>query len=210
MKTRCVIVAGGICLSEHFNIVDDTCFVIAADSGLAHCNNSDIVPDLIVGDFDSYTGSIPSEIDVVKLPTHKDDTDLMYAARCGVERDFKDFILLGGYGSRPDQNMAMYQTLCWITDMVKNAKVSAICDGFEVFVVKNGNIKITKSNDRYLSVFAIDGDAIGVDIIGAEYQLKNANVSPNYPVGVSNVALDDTIVSVSSGKLLVMSVNKNI
>ncbi len=210
MKTRCVIVAGGNCLPEHFNNVDETCFVIAADSGLSHCNSCGVTPDLIVGDFDSFEGTIPSEIEAVRLPSHKDDTDLMYAARCGVERNFKEFIVLGGYGSRPDQNMAMYQTLCWIVDRIDGAKILAVCDGFEVYVIKNGSMTFKKSLDRYLSVFAIDGDAIGVDIIGAEYPLKDAKITSNFPVGVSNVAEKDTTVSVKSGKLLIMLVNKNI
>lgn len=210
MKTHCVIVAGGDCDLKHFKLIDNTCFVIAADSGYKHCRSANFTPDLLVGDFDSYFGKLPCDIETVKLPTHKDDTDLMFAARCGVEQNFKRFTVLGGYGSRPDQNMAMYQTLCWICDNCEGAEVKAICNGFEVYVLKNSSKTFPADKSRYLSVFAIDGDAKGVDIVGAEYELNNATITANFPVGVSNVAQSDTTVSVNSGKILIMSVDKNI
>ncbi len=210
MKNRCVIVAGGDCDLAQLNTVDGSCFVIAADSGLKHCVKANIKPDLIVGDFDSYLYELPNDIEAITLPTHKDDTDLMFAARCGVERNFKRFTVLGGYGSRPDQNLAMYQTLCWITDNCKNAEVNAKCCGFEVYLINNGAIAFPADRDRYLSVFAIDGDAVGVDIVGAEYSLNNATIKAGFPIGVSNVAVSDTEISVKQGKLLIMAVDKNI
>lgn len=210
MKTHCVIVAGGHCDINLFEFIDSTCFVIAADSGFKHCRSANISPDLLVGDFDSYFGELPSEIETVKLPTHKDDTDLMFAARCGVERNFKRFTVLGGYGSRPDQNMAMYQTLCWLCDNCDGAEVKAICNRFEIYMLKSGSMTFPADKSRYLSVFAIDGDAKGVDIIGSEYELNNASLTANFPIGVSNVAENDTTVSVKHGKILIMSVDKNI
>ncbi len=210
MKKRCVIIAGGECDAQLLRSVDDSCYVIAADSGLKHCLSADIKPDLIVGDFDSYHGELPLDVETVKLPTHKDDTDLMFAARCGVERGFCAFTVYGGYGSRPDQNLAMLQTLCWITDHCNCVHAEAVCNGFEMCIIKNNKKLFKADKNRYLSVFAVDGDAVGVDIIGAEYPLRNATVVSSFPVGVSNVALSETSVSVKDGKLLVMTVDKNI
>ena len=73
-------------------------------------------------------------------------------------------------------------------------------------MLNNSSMTFPADKSRYLSVFAIDGDAKGVDIVGAEYELNNATITANFPVGVSNVAQNDTTVSVSSGKILIMSV----
>lgn len=210
MKTRCVIIAGGDCDVSLLSNIGSEDYVIAADSGLQYCHAVGIVPDLLVGDFDSYTGPVYECTEVIKLPTHKDDTDLFFAARCGVERGFRKFAVFGGYGSRPDQNMAMFQTLHWLTENCEQPDIRAVCNGFEVFAVKNSKLTFSSDRERYLSVFAVGGTAYGVDIVGAEYPLNNATVTPSFPIGVSNVAVNDTTVSVRNGMLLIMTVDKNI
>ena len=210
MKKSCVIVAGGDCdVSSLANECIDK-YVIAADSGFYHCQNASIIPDLLIGDFDSFCGHLPLNIETIKLPVQKDDTDLMFAVRCACERNFDEILIVGGYGSRPDQNVAMFQTLSWLSHNAPQISCSAKCIGFEVFVITNGSRTFKSSKDRYLSVFSFDGNAEGVNIKGAEYELSNATVSSSYPIGVSNVADNDTIVSVEAGTLLVMLVDKNI
>lgn len=210
MKTRCVIIAGGDCDPLLFQNVCDADFVIAADSGLNHCKLNNITPDLVVGDFDSYFDELPQGVETIKLPTHKDDTDLLFASKCGIERGFTDFVIFGGHGSRPDQSFAMYSTLVWLVNAAEKVSVSAVCNGFEVFAVKNSTLNIKADKNRYLSVFSVDGDAYGVDISGAEYPLSNATITERFPIGVSNCAVNDTTVSVKNGTLLIMLVDKNI
>lgn len=210
MKNRCVIIAGGDCEPSLLESICSTDFVIAADSGLIHCKSNNITPDLIVGDFDSYFDELPQGIETVKLPTHKDDTDLMFALRCGVERGFSDFVIFGGYGSRPDQSFAMYSTLLWLVNSKENVSAAAFCNGFEAYVIKNSAMFVKADPDRYLSVFSVDGDAYGVTISGAEYPLNNATLTEKFPIGVSNCAVNDTTVSVENGTLLIMLVDKNI
>ncbi len=210
MKNSCVIVAGGDCdvLALANECIDK--YVIAADSGFYHCQNALVVPDLLIGDFDSYLGQIPQNVETVKLPVQKDDTDLMFAVRCACERNFDEILIVGGYGSRPDQNVAMFQTLSWLSHNAPQIGCSAKCIGFEAFVITNGSRTFKYSEDRYLSVFSFNGKAEGVTIKGAEYELNNATVLSSYPIGVSNVAVNDTLVSVRDGTLLVMLVDKNI
>ena len=67
--------------------------MIAVDGGYDTCRKYDIVPDLIVGDFDSVQESDMPQIaeiakfapdHVVVLPTEKDDTDMLAAIRIGL------------------------------------------------------------------------------------------------------------------------------
>ena len=76
--------------------------VIAADGGYAHMGG--IKPDLVVGDFDSL-GYVPDGESVVRHPAEKDDTDTMLAARIGIERGYRTFLLLGGVGGRLDHTL---------------------------------------------------------------------------------------------------------
>ncbi len=210
MKNRCVIIAGGDCDTEKFTEILETDYLIAADSGLKYTESAGIVPDLIVGDFDSYKGAIPTDVEVLKLPTRKNDTDLLYALRCGVERGYNDFLIFGGYGSRPDQNLAMLQSLVWLCENCDTACVRAVCCGFEVYAIKNKSINLQLDRNKYLSVFSISNDAKCVDIVGADYPLSNATVTPSFPIGVSNESEGKVTVSVKDGTLIIMTVVKNI
>ncbi len=210
MNRRCIIIAGGdveISRLKAFLCEDD--FVIAADSGYRYCQNLNIIPDLLVGDFDSYIGELPKNLNVVKLPKQKDDTDLLYALRCGVERCFLEFVIFGGYGSRPDQSFAMYQSLLWLKNNQPNASCLAVCNGFEVTVLKNEKTDLFVGENRYISVFAFGGEAV-VDISGASYSVSDYKLTPDFPIGVSNEAVYSCTINVKSGAVLVMSVDKNI
>ena len=75
--------------------------MIAVDGGYDTCRKYDIVPDLIVGDFDSVQESDMPQIaeiakiapdHVVLLPTEKDDTDMLAAIRIGLEKAVRNFI----------------------------------------------------------------------------------------------------------------------
>ena len=74
-------------------------FIIALDGGLVFCEEQGIVPDMIVGDFDSLPlakqkllEKYPQEI-IYRLPCEKDDTDTLAALRLAVERGFVQFII---------------------------------------------------------------------------------------------------------------------
>ncbi len=211
MTGRCIIIGGGdCCVSEIFDYNKDTDFLIAADGGYKYCLDFNLTPDLIIGDFDSYSGSLPNDIEIVKLPTKKDDTDLIFAAKCGIDRGFTSFLILGGYGSRPDHNFALYQTMHFIKTKVLNSTCVARGKGFEAYIICNESKEFLFKYARYLSVFALGGDAEGVTIVGAEYPLDNAVLSPMFPLGVSNACCDKCTVSVKSGSLLIMTVDKDL
>ena len=72
-------------------------YVIAADRGFDSLLAYGVMPDLAVGDFDSL-GHRPNHPNVIQLPAEKDDTDMVYALRKGLEMGYRRFILLGGVG----------------------------------------------------------------------------------------------------------------
>ena len=80
-------------------VIPSGAFVIAADAGLKHLEAINIVPDLIVGDFDSL-GEIPSGENVVYHKPEKDDTDMLLAVREALNRGARTIIIYGGLGGR--------------------------------------------------------------------------------------------------------------
>ncbi|MDB5038779.1 MAG: hypothetical protein JWQ35_2307, partial [Bacteriovoracaceae bacterium] len=63
--------------------IEEADFLIAADGGAKHCAALDIVPDLLIGDFDSVPSDLLKELRaktiLYKFPRDKDFTDLKLA-----------------------------------------------------------------------------------------------------------------------------------
>lgn len=74
---------------------DDSDYVIAADAGFEYCTENCIIPDLVLGDFDSL-GKAPKHPNVLQLPVEKDDTDTMFALKLGLEKGYRRFYIYGG------------------------------------------------------------------------------------------------------------------
>ena len=81
IKTKCIIITGGDC--DVIGSIPGNAYVIACDKGLQYAENASIIPDLIVGDFDSVDAStdLSAYENVVRFPKEKDDTDTMLAIK---------------------------------------------------------------------------------------------------------------------------------
>lgn len=204
--SRCVIVGGGECKSPAFAraLLKPGDFIIAADRGLLHLQTMGIVPHLAVGDFDSYQGQPTAQAECIALPPEKDDTDTLYAARQGLERGYRDFLLLGGMGGRLDHTMANLAVLYFLKRQGCEGKMAdagctirMVCEEEAIFERIEGL--------RFLSVFAFDGDAAGVTLRGVKYPLTEARLTGDFPIGCSNEIIDDFArVCVKQGTVLVM------
>lgn len=176
-------------------------YVIAADGGLTVCRNEGIVPDLILGDFDSL-GKVPEGENVLQVPVEKDDTDMMLAVKQGLERGCRKFHLYGGTGGRLDHTIANLQTLLYLT---RNGAEGWLYDKMGKFtVLRNGKLELPAKPTGIFSVFAMNGDAKGVSICGGQYCVENVTFTEAMPMGVSNHFVGKTVtIEVLDGTLLI-------
>lgn len=157
--------------------------IIAADGGYSTLKKLNIKPDLVVGDFDSL-GEAPENENVIKHPIKKDDTDTLLAVKIGLEKGCKTFVIFGAIGGRLDHTIATIQTATFVAE---NGGIAYIYDGAHtVTAIKNSSIKFSKDAKGYVSIFALSGVAKGVTINGLLYELNDAEITPHFPVGVSN------------------------
>ncbi len=178
-------------------------YVIAADRGFDSLMAYGVKPDLAVGDFDSL-GHRPSHPNVIQLPAEKDDTDMVYAIRKGLELGYRRFILLGGVGGRLEHTLGNLQLLDWLArhgaqGFLAGEKTVATC-------IRDGmSLTFPPSMSGYLSVFCNSGTAEGVDLSGLKYPLTGYTLTGDFPLGVSNQFLDGPAsVSVGKGSLLLI------
>ena len=203
--SRCVI----FCAAGFENLVvpmEPEDFVIAADGGLRHTEMLGIVPDVILGDFDSL-GRVPAGANV--FPVEKDDTDAMLAVRRGLSLGFRGFLLYGSLdGPRLDHTVANFQTLQYLAD--RDAWGCLAGRDCLVTVVKNGSLRFPEGCSGTLSVFCLGPDARGVTLEGVYYPLEKGTLTPGFPLGVSNHFTGEPAeISVKDGSLLVIWEGKN-
>lgn len=203
---RCIVLTGGPlsdfdCVRPDIRPED---FIVACDSGYAAAKHFGLTPHLLVGDFDSLTGAIPTGIPVLRASTHKDDTDTILGLRCGLKRGCGEFLILGGFGGRLDHTIANLQALSFLCD--SGAQGQILANRNAAWIVRNGTLRIPKREHFYLSVFAWDGVCTGVTLEGLEYPLTDYTMRPAFPIGTSNeFAAQEAVITVKSGTLLVVA-----
>lgn len=157
-------------------------YVIAADGGLRHTQALGLVPDAIMGDFDSLE-YVPQGGTV--FPVEKDDTDSMLAARKGLELGYRDFVIYGAMdGPRLDHTVANFQLLQYLAD--NGASNLLVGKDFLATVIRDERLYFPPEAKGGLSVFCLGADAIGVNIEGLYYKLKDGKMTSGLPLGVSN------------------------
>lgn len=177
--------------------------VIAADAGYRVCQTAGVVPDVILGDFDSMEA--PAEGgQICRLPVEKDDTDTLAAVKLGLERGCTDFWIYGGTGGkRLDHTLANLQTLLYLRR--RSARGYLYDDDFVWTALENESLTVEKTVEwGLLSVFCLGDRAEGVYESGVQYPLADAALTADFPLGVSNHILESRAhVRVDRGALAV-------
>ena len=75
-------------------------FVICCDAGYRLAEELGVTPDLLLGDFDSYTGPLPEGIPVKRYIRDKDDTDTAAAVKYALAEGYDSILLVAALGGR--------------------------------------------------------------------------------------------------------------
>lgn len=161
------------------------------------------MPDLLLGDFDSMEQ--PADFSRVRrVPVEKDDTDTMLAIKTALEHGCGTVYLYGGTGGRRlDHTLANLQSLLYLRR--RGARGYLYDDDFVWTVLENETLSIQKEVEWGLfSAFCLGDRAEGIDETGFQYPLRDAVLTPEFPLGVSNHILENTAsITVRRGVLAV-------
>lgn len=180
--------------------------IIAADGGWRVCREEGIVPDLLLGDFDSLH-TVPDFAHIRRVPVEKDDTDMMLAIKEGLARGETEFHLYGGMGGRTDHTIANLQGLLYLAE--RGAQGWLYGDRERFTAIRNGEIDLPAREKGIVSVFCMGADAQGVTIEGGQYTVHDAALTASFPLGVSNHFVGNPVrVAVTRGSLLIALIEK--
>lgn len=188
-------------------------YVICTDGGYDVASRCGVVPDMLLGDFDSIQtanpdspAALPQSIEIKRFPPEKDYTDLHLALEAAFELGASKVRIFGGIGGRLDHTVANLQLLSHYSDSFDKLTIS---DGKNQCFVLNkkqkNNIVLPAEENCYLSLFSLSEQCSGVTIRGVKYPLENHTLTRNFPLGVSNEFTEKAaVLSVDDGDLLVV------
>ncbi len=180
-------------------------YVICADGGYEKAKQAGIRPDLIIGDFDSCTGTpAADDIPVLTLPTEKDDTDTGHSLSYAISEGFTDITIFGGLGGRFDHTIANVQNIAGAC--VQGAAVRLVSRNNIFTVIRDSEITIPKKEGWKLSVFSLSDICEGVTLSGVYYLLDDYTLTNTFPLGVSNeFDEEEAFIRVRHGILLIVT-----
>lgn len=163
--------------------------VIAADGGLRHLPALGRLPDILIGDLDSLpegaeTLLIGEDIDVIRFPRAKDETDLELALLHAIERFPDDALLIaGGFGGRIDHTLANITLLAHPAFIgraiyfIEEDQTAWLIDAETTIAGRVGDV---------VSLIPLGGDVAVIETSGLRWSLANETLSLGPARGMSN------------------------
>ncbi len=178
--------------------------VIGVDKGALNAINQGIKLDIAIGDFDSVSEDEFNIIKnnskkVIKLNPIKDETDTNEAIN--LVKDYDEILILGGINGKRIEHF--YANML---EVINNPKIKLIDDNSLIEIMDNNNY-IVKKEYKYVSIFSVIDSVVSLS--GFKYDLKNYKLSRFSSLGISNEIIDNPIIELISGKLLIIYSNED-
>ena len=181
--------------------------IFCVDRGIEICRACDLVPEFLIGDFDSANQTSVAwartkKIPVERHPVDKDLTDTQLALNRAIELFGEHVALVTGcFGGRVDHLFSTIFTCAASTEKIFLADEREI-----IFFVTGGESFDVTFNRRplALSLLPVSEICSGVTIKNVRWELDGATLTQNFPNATSNRIDDDKIfLSIERGTLAI-------
>lgn len=184
---------------------------IAVDGGIAFFAAEGRIPDLWIGDMDSYEEitventyieRIPKAC-IRKVPVMKDDTDMALAVKVAYEAGCEEILIFGGSdGDRVSHMLANIQMMHAYAKL--GCHIQMISAKSRMEVLMNGIKAYSANMQGLLSVIALTDRVEGVCIRGMKYEYEGV-LTNECALGVSNAFVgNESSVEVKNGAVLLV------
>ncbi len=155
-------------LNNHYSAKDNEFYLallkgqstIAVDGGVRFFIKNKIIPDYLLGDFDSaprIPKGLRDKTTVIAHPSHKDKTDSQLAVEMALENGASEIIICGAASiDEIDHTLGNVFLLELIADIASKSKrkvnAKLVHPRWEVFLAQNEAVAVTGRPDDYLSI----------------------------------------------------------
>lgn len=171
-----LIISGGNKVKREtlFENIEDR-YIVVADGGIKNLIGTDIIPDEVLGDFDSIDEEGKSFIEknnikIEKYPSRKDFTDTELCLEVLLKKGAVDIIILGATGTRLDH---MFSSMFLLERLKKESVAGKFIDDYnEVSFISNETVEVKKNKYKYLSIVPVSKE-VCLTLNGTEYEVEN-------------------------------------
>ena len=173
--------------------------LICADKGYEYAKILNLIPDVILGDFDSL-GYVPNNAEI--FPKDKNFSDTELAVKKAIELGATDIDIYFSLGGRLDHELFNINLLKY----AKNQGVTAkIISGNTLLRLISGSGKYEVKNGSFVSFVPFSSEAHIIKSEGLKYPLDKITAIKGETLTLSNEAICDEIyVEIKSGELLLI------
>ena len=184
--------------------------IIAVDKGLEALYQLHIIPNHVVGDFDSAFPEIlefyknQSQIIFHKFNAEKDNTDTDIALKLAIELKSSKITILGALGKRMDHAIANIHIL---KDTLEANIPCQIIDEHNRIYLINKFIQLEKDKvyGKYVSLIPLTSTVEGLTLTGFKYPLNDYTLPIGTSLGISNEIIEKTAhIEMKKGILIVI------
>lgn len=205
-----LIVASGTELNKEtlLQLVNKNEYIICADGGLNYVEKFNIIPDAILGDFDSVREETLEKYkklckDIIQFEKEKDLTDTEIAIDFAVDNGYSNITLICASGTRLDHTFANVMLIEKYNSIGVNIKV--IDNNNEIELLKE-KIVLKNRKKYFTSIVPITKIVKGITLKGFKYKLIDKDVSRGSTLCISNYIIDDFAeISIKEGTALVFT-----
>lgn len=171
-------------------------FTIVADSGMEFMRRVSLMPDMIIGDFDSVKADTlaffkgQQGITWKELNPVKDDTDTEFAIRQAISLGAKEITVLGATGTRLDHVLG---NVALLGIGLQERIAIQLVDANNRIRMINKSFCLMKEEQfgNFVSLLPYFGEVKGVTLKGFKYPLENYTMGTFSSLGISNEIVEE-------------------
>ncbi len=199
---KTLIIADGekpsLALFKYFHSKKET--MIALDGATSWVLDQKMLPDLVIGDMDSFLDK-PLGL-LIHQDLDQETNDLEKALRYCEKNGLHEISLLGGFGQRADH----FLTNIAILARFAHLNITMVSDEQIAFMCPKNPISLSLPTGSYISLFPLSENVGPVLTTGLKYPLHNEILSITKRLGTLNrMEKDEALIQCENGSLLVIA-----
>lgn len=174
--------------------------LIVLDGAASWVLEQKIVPDLVIGDMDSFLNK-PQGL-IIHQDFDQETNDLEKALGYCVKNGLREITILGAFGHRIDHFLTNIAVLARFAHL----NIAMVSDDQIAFICPLNGISLSLPKGSYISLFPI-GESVGPVLTkGLKYPLQNEILSITTRLGTLNrMEKDEALIQCENGSLLVIA-----
>lgn len=182
-------------------LLTDQSLFIAADGGADIAKSFGLLPDLVIGDLDSYNPAAEDSFPVIHDPD-QETNDLEKALNYALKQNISEAIVFGATGLRIDQTLKNLSVLKQFRNRFRSLIFrDTICD---ILLPESPFRKVLPAGTT-VSLFPLSGRVDGITTKGLRYSLDDETLENGVRDGSSNESREpEVVIEFKKGDLLVI------